>query len=501
MRKTHELAQRALEESTAARQHAARAEEYMRNRGTDRVTSAETLAKGARLYQALKEGEGRLRCIETDAPSFIADNATADGDLGTFFAAEDVTFQRGDVESSLQAFATRCLSVRALQAGQLDHFDVSATPIFETGDKPDTAFVVPGMTPRPSDVVTVIEWKRWPKTPTYTFPPDYKGQVLSYAFQILDAQRWRRSVCVALCNLDVIQIFVVTRTKPTAGLDSFASLEYQPVRFLDGRGRGLLHGMLAIEPSFFGYDVVKPRGVDPATITAWAGGATAVVFKHTAESQAGDVVIKAFRDDGARDKEVEVYTALGESFRKKSCTAESCHISELVDAPDGANYIVLKDAGTSMSPFTPTTAAADIVGALRFAHECAGYVHRDVRPANIAVRWVGGRCRAVLLDWGSAAKIGAVDDAFVGTRTFASSTVLNDPASYKPEDDLASLVRTVIFLKELHGMGVPRSGSAIADLTTFWEELVLPVHYVDMERAAARCDYDALKRLLSPPQK
>jgi serine/threonine protein kinase len=55
--------------------------------------------------------------------------------------------------------------------------------------------------------------------------------------------------------------------------------------------------------------------------------------------------------------------------------------------------------------------ARDIASGLSHLHN-AGYVHRDGKPANIMVRRVNGRLRAVVTDLGLAARIGANGRAF-----------------------------------------------------------------------------------------
>ena len=90
----------------------------------------------------------------------------------------------------------------------------------------------------------------------------------------------------------------------------------------------------------------------------------------------------------------------------------------------------------------------DVISALFYGHS-AGYVHRDVRTANIMI----ASDSAILLDWGFAVKIKKDNGIYVGeysgTGSCASLEILRQRAQGKDEiavrtnDDLCSLVLTV----------------------------------------------------------
>lgn len=94
----------------------------------------------------------------------------------------------------------------------------------------------------------------------------------------------------------------------------------------------------------------------------------------------------------------------------------------------------------------------DLVSALYIGAR-HGYVHRDVRPANIMARQ-DDRGRAVLLDWGFAVKWEGQTHEFAGTTSFASQNVLSrasrapDSVAVTPADDACSLVKTLHFLTD-----------------------------------------------------
>jgi hypothetical protein len=84
-----------------------------------------------------------------------------------------------------------------------------------------------------------------------------------------------------------------------------------------------------------------------------------------------------------------------------------------------------------------------LVDAVRDMH-CAGYLHRDVRPANIGCGQQDGQL--YLLDAGFAVQLGSGKIPWEGTLRCASPTVLDalakgSPVSASPSDDLRSLVR------------------------------------------------------------
>ena len=135
----------------------------------------------------------------------------------------------------------------------------------------------------------------------------------------------------------------------------------------------------------------------------------------------------------------------------------------------------------------------DLVAALYIAasHEI---VHRDVRQANMML-WPGAnaaigegedpsKSRAYLIDWGFAAAVDTVVE-YAGTGCFASQRVLKrlekDQRAFEVQfaDDAASLVKSMVFMVELHGdhTVLPGRDQCNSDLLysrnlrKYWDEL------------------------------
>lgn len=493
-----QLTEATQEEVAIARAAAQRIESYVKHRGSlQQSTSASTQQTDSQFYSALSESKlpsgSRLQTSEALAPGYILD--AQKGAPPDFFGEPD--FPRYAREERMQAFSNRNLGRVAETTKTMDHYDTSSNPVFDTGDMTDTVLTFPGLLPNAPNVIFIIEWKRWPKLLkgggiSMTFSPAEKGQVLGYAFQTLDAQKWRTKIVVMLCNYDICQFFEVTRAKGTA----YTATEFQVIAFAQGIGRDILYGIMHLEPKVLGFDVVFPTGLDAASVSAWSGGASGVVFKSLKDETR---VIKTFRDSTTQSIEIAAYEAL-------HIDRDDIPICTLLEAGADVNYIVLSNVGSNASPFTPTVAFANVVTALQHMHR-RGIVHRDVRPANIAVqRTPDGKLVATLIDLSAVAVLPDYDndslpsttdsERFCGTRTFATSETRKDVSKYGTCDDLVSLVRTVIFLKELHGMGVPRSGTPAEEVDGFWDSLELPKHFMNMMNAAKTSDYDTLKELL-----
>jgi len=104
-----------------------------------------------------------------------------------------------------------------------------------------------------------------------------------------------------------------------------------------------------------------------------------------------------------------------------------------------------------------------------------GLVHRDVCPRNICVK--EGK-EGYLIDWAFSVA-NNIEVTFQGTITFASRRVLEliqakKPFVYRPEDDLHSLVRTIVYMKELQTLRSPPPPTELEKLYKFWTELHVP---------------------------
>lgn len=475
--------QDAREEALSARTDAMRAYQAARYIGESIPTSTVRHVAYSNLYTQLKANIKSVSHVA--APHQVVTAAQKLGaQVDTFFAPKSARkkVSRDDAEKILQVYGNdqfRKLAKTGLT--QLEQFDTCGRAVFATGDMPDNVFLADGFALSASVVVTAHEWKKFPEKESQQFSDPEKGQIISYGLQILDAQPWRNSVVVTICNLDIIQFFEVHCGDRIT--------EYAATKFLSGPGRKLLLALLSLSPADHGFDLVYPTGIPREQLIPLAGGSTSIVFKWL--EQPRDVVVKTFRVDSmnAFETEKKSYKLLGEFPGQK-------HLCQLLSI--GPNYLVLLNAGGEVSAFTPSVQFVGVVTALEYSHS-KGLRHRDVRPANIVER----DSVLTLADWSSAV-CGDTMSEFVGTLAFASDFVrkqiLTNRAlvQYRPEDDLISLVCTIIFLKELHEVGLPRSKDQQINGTDFWKELQLPNHYHSMMTAASNCDYLALKKLLSP---
>jgi hypothetical protein len=148
----------------------------------------------------------------------------------------------------------------------------------------------------------------------------------------------------------------------------------------------------------------------------------------------------------------------------------------------------------------------DLVSAI-FIAAANGYVHRDVRLANIML----GPCdpatgkfvaepRAYLLDWGFAVQAGVAVE-YRGTGRFASQRVLNQlalgEATFEVDytDDAASLVKTMFHFVQMNAdfRGLPRQDTVLSSAAcklafSFWDE-TFDAHplWRDAYKAALQC--------------
>ena len=83
--------------------------------------------------------------------------------------------------------------------------------------------------------------------------------------------------------------------------------------------------------------------------------------------------------------------------------------------------------------------AFSLVRLLKRLHIC-GFVHRDVKPANI----IFCNNRMSLIDFGLACRIGTEYDGFVGTKRYASTAALKGEGQASGIDDLESACWTIL---------------------------------------------------------
>jgi hypothetical protein len=190
---------------------------------------------------------------------------------GKFFPANQKSVNRGDNESSLQAYGNKELQ-RECKSWQLDHHDTSSIHVLPSGSEPDNVFTPKEFFFGPSTVVFDLEWKKYPKKAALMFDAEEKGQAINYGLEFLDAQPWRKFMYVATCNLDLLQFFKVERGDHVT--------EFAPVKFLQGKGSALLRGFLSLSLDHMGFSLPAPfPGVEMQNWHAFEGGATSVVYR------------------------------------------------------------------------------------------------------------------------------------------------------------------------------------------------------------------------------
>ena len=131
-------------------------------------------------------------------------------------------------------------------------------------------------------------------------------------------------------------------------------------------------------------------------------------------------------------------------------------------------------------PLPPHRAARiglQILGALQAAH-AAGILHRDVKPANVLIGTLGGRDRAVLTDFGIAARadepVPAGSVPVLGAPSYtAPERARGEPAV--PASDLWSLGATLFYAVEGH-RPYPAAGAGAVRHAVLTCEPPYPVH-------------------------
>ncbi|MBS1862870.1 MAG: serine/threonine protein kinase [Actinobacteria bacterium] len=144
---------------------------------------------------------------------------------------------------------------------------------------------------------------------------------------------------------------------------------------------------------------------------AGAGG-MGVVYKARQRSLDRDVALKVIKDEIAAEPEYR------ERFLREAKLAASVdhpHVVTVYDVgdEDGRLYLVMQwidgsdlrqvlDGSGRLTPKRAVAIGGQLAGALDAVHEASGLVHRDVKPANVLLREVGGEDHAYLTDFGVA---------------------------------------------------------------------------------------------------
>lgn len=96
-----------------------------------------------------------------------------------------------------------------------------------------------------------------------------------------------------------------------------------------------------------------------------------------------------------------------------------------------------------ISPADAINISKQLVSALEYVHGC-GVIHGDIKPSNILLDFNEDGYHCVLADFGSSAKLGAVQHYCIGTVPFLPPEfLLEHTAMYLPESDIWSLVLTI----------------------------------------------------------
>lgn len=185
---------------------------------------------------------------------------------------------------------------------------------------------------------------------------------------------------------------------------------------------------------------------------AGAGG-MGIVYKAKQKSLDRDVALKVIRDEIATEEEFQ------QRFMREARLAASVdhpHVVTVYDVgnEDGRLYLVMqwidgsdvKEQLRESGRFPPKRAVAigsQIAGALDALHSVSGLIHRDVKPANVLLRTVGGEDHAYLTDFGIAKPPQALENltktgSTVGTTGYLSPEQIQG-AEAGPRSDLYAL--------------------------------------------------------------
>lgn len=347
--------------------------------------------------------------------------------------------------------------------------------------RPDCSLVLRGQATAPAHLVTVADFKKLAPLRQGSFAAKDLGQLQAYAACILAAQRHRRSVVAFLLDPEHVQ-FVRAERRAAGSLAYFQTAVERVCYTGSPVAEGLLqlYAFFSAPVSDLGYAPLhNPISVVGLGEFLGQGASSLVYAAHGRE----DCVVKLLDDEKAAEAEASTLRALGS-------------VPELENVP---RLLLHSGRGLLLSPRAqPLPRGAlrarhvlQALEALRRAH-AAGWVHRDVRPANLL--WVPDEDSALLNDWGYAAKPRATAAPYHGTLSMASDAVLTqlaaDPkrVASRPADDLVSLVRTVFVIL------FPRFAPAVRDpalLLAHWSGM--PSHWKSAQREAVRCAYDSLR--------
>src|SRR6201995_5093943 len=185
---------------------------------------------------------------------------------------------------------------------------------------------------------------------------------------------------------------------------------------------------------------------------AGAGG-MGVVYKARQHSLDRDVALKVIKDEIAAEPEYR------ERFLREAKLAASVdhpHVVTVYDVGDedgrlflamqwidGSDLRQVLDSSGRLTPKRAVAIGEQLAGALDAVHEASGLVHRDVKPANVLLREVGGEDHAYLTDFGVAKPPEALEaltrtGSTVGTTGYLAPEQIQGKEA-TPRSDLYSL--------------------------------------------------------------
>lgn len=142
------------------------------------------------------------------------------------------------------------------------------------------------------------------------------------------------------------------------------------------------------------------------------GGGMGVVYKARQQSLGRVVALKVIREEIAAEPEYR------ERFLREAklvASVDHPHVVTVYDVgdEDGRLYLAMQwidgsdlrqilDSSGRLTPKRAVAIGEQLAGALDAVHEASGLVHRDVKPANVLLREVGGEDHAYLTDFGVA---------------------------------------------------------------------------------------------------
>ncbi|KAM9970890.1 hypothetical protein ACTFIR_002754 [Dictyostelium discoideum] len=217
-------------------------------------------------------------------------------------------------------------------------------------------------------------------------------------------------------------------------------------------------------------------------------GKSSLIFSLDYKNQ--PKIIKWFHRNEEKETEYNTIKDLEKTIKESIPTITNHHKEWIEMTPLG---ILVDSNNATRSLFLKLTKLLKKVHAL-------GYIHRDIRPSNVIV-YDG---EPYLIDWGFAIKINA-EEIYQGTLMTASDRVLDllidssvEKFSLKPSDDLVSLVKTMIVLKEIGVDKYIRSENLThQQLKDYWISIqTTSFLYKKLLDLALNCDYQSIIKFL-----